>query len=214
MMALRITGGTAKAPFVPSEDWIEAFTAQMDDPEFHHAVWRYAERRGRMVGHARKLDPDLYATELVQDILDDTLQGAIAWDPARVSLKKHVYDAIKSRSRHHYLRAIRLRHLSLDDDFTARLVDEQTAIYTRETEIEKAERLQSVASVIDLVRERVADDPEMQRIFDAYDRGCVSRAEILEVAGLTKLQYDAARKRLDRLIEELPSQLITRARNR
>lgn len=214
MMALRTTGDSARAPFVPSEQWIEAFTSQVTAEDFHDAMWRYAERRGRMVQHLRKLDPEAYARDLVQEILDDTMYGRIAWDPVRVDLRKHVYDAIKSRSRHHYRRALRLRHFSLAEARTNRLVDEASIAGTLETELERAERLESITAVVAAVRERAGDDVEVQRLLDAYEQGIANRSKILEVAGLTKLQYDAGRKRLDRLLEELPSQLINRARNR
>src|SRR4051812_3726014 len=111
MMALSNRGRADKVPFIPSEDWLEAFTSQMNDPAFYDAAWRYAERRGRMLAHVRKLEIEPYALDLVQDIIDDTLEGAIAWDPKRVGLLKHVRDAIKSRSRHDYLRACRRRHV-------------------------------------------------------------------------------------------------------
>lgn len=209
MMALSNTGGLEKVPFVPSEEWLEAFTTQLADDDFYNAAWRYAERRGRMVAHVQKLDPEAYGTELVQDIIDDTLDGKILWDPKRVTLLKHVRDAVKSRSRHHFKRACRRRHVSFEDH--RNLVDDQIAVTQRETEVETAERRETITHVLARIRENADGDPEVLLLVDAYERGAETRAEILQIAGLTKLQYDAARKRLDRLIEALPSQLITHA---
>jgi hypothetical protein len=211
MMALSNTGRADKVPFVATEEWLQAFTEQMAEPTFYDAAWRYAERRGRMVQHVQKLDPEAYGQELVQDIIDDTLEGTIVWDPKRVTLLKHVRDAIKSRSRHHYHRACRRRHHSLAYSGIEAKVDEHTAAAHRETEVEQAERRRHANEVLDRIRNAAAGDVEVERILDAHERGAETRAEILHVAGLTKLQYDAARKRLDRLIETLPSQLITHA---
>lgn len=210
MMALSSRGRAARVPFTPSEEWIEAFTRQMSEPAFFHAMWRYAERRGRMLAHVARLDPEAYAQGLVQDVIDDTLEGTIAWDPQRVTLAKHVRDAVKSRSRHQYRRALRDRHVSLDGK-GALLVDDATAVAHRETAAEQAERARCVAAVLERIRASAGDDVEVVKLLDAMERGAETRGEILHVAGLTKLQYDAARKRLDRLIETLPSQLITHA---
>ncbi len=210
MMALSNTGRAEKVPFVATEEWLHALTEQMSDPAFYDAAWRYAERRGRMVEHVQKLDPEAYGLELVQDIIDDTLEGTIVWDPKRVTLIKHVRDAIKSRSRHDYIRAYRRRHISLAGR-GERQLEHQVAISHRETDVEQAERRQSASEVIDRIRETAAGDIEVERILDAIEQGAAVRAEILHIAGLTKLQYDAARKRLDRLIETLPSQLVTQA---
>ncbi len=209
MTALQKRGDGAGPPFVPSEEWIEAFTRQMSERSFYDAMWRSAERRGRMISHVRKIDPEAYALDLVQDIIDDTLEGKIAWDPARVSLRKHVRDAIKSRSRHEYRRAFKRRHASLDEGGEA-MLDELAAI-SHENDAEKAERMRFAISVVEAIRARASGDPEVLLLLDALERGAHSRAEVLQLVVLTKLQYDAARKRLDRLIEELPNQLITGA---
>lgn len=209
MTALQKRGEGAGPPFVPPEEWIEAFTRQMSERSFHDAMWRSAESFGYRLAHVRKVDPDAYAVELVQDILDDTLEGKIAWDPARVSLRKHVRDAIKSRARHEYRRALKRRHASLDEGGEAMLDD--LAATEHENEVEKAERKQFAVTIVDTLQVRAAGDPEVVLVLRAIEQGAETRSEILEVVSLTKLQYDAARKRLDRLIEDLPNQLITGA---
>jgi hypothetical protein len=209
MTALNTRGEGAGPPFLPSEQWIEAFTQQMTEPSFHDSMWRSAECYAGKLSHVRKVDPEAYALELVQDILDDTLEGKIAWDPARVSLRKHVRDAIKSRSRHDYRRACKRRHTSLDEGGEAML--DALAASSLETEPEQAERIRFAATIAETIRAHAADDPEVVLVLDAYEQGARSRSEVLEVVALTKLQYDAAKKRLSRLIEELPNQLITGA---
>lgn len=211
-MALAKSGEGAKQPFVPTEAWLEAFTCQMSEPTFYDRMWRYAKRRGQLVAFVRDVDPDAYGTELVQDIIDDTLEGRIRWDPHRVDLRKHVRDAIKSRSRHHYCRALRQKHIPLDDRRGKRLLDEQVAAAHRESPLEKAERVEAATEIIETIGTHFESDVEVRRLLAAYEQGLTSRAEILEVAGLTKLQYDAARKRLDRWLAELPQQLTLRSK--
>lgn len=208
-MVERKPGGTGGGPFVPSEAWIEAFEHQVATPTFFDAMWRYAERRARMLAHVKKVHEG-YAAELVQDVLDDTLEGRIAWDPLRVTLAKHVMDAVKSRSRHHYRQACRRRHHSLDSGGEAML--DEVAASERENEAERAERTRGTAAILGLIRDRAGEDVEVGLLLDAYEHGAHTRSEVLAVVALTKLQYDAARKRLDRLIEELPNQLVKSAR--
>lgn len=209
MKALSKAAGGAKPPFVPSETWLAELQKQMLEPTFFDACWRYAERRGRWLSHVRKVDPDAFAMEIVQDIIDDTLRGQISWDPARVTLRKHVLDAVRSRARHQYRRALRRRHHSLDDGGEAMLDD--LAVRDHEDALEKAQRLQAAAEVVATIRKRAAGDVEVLLLLEAFEQGATSRAEVLHEAELTKLQYDAARKRLDRLLETLPHSLITQA---
>jgi hypothetical protein len=208
MMAIAKWGAEGKPPFVPTEEWIEAFERQLDD-SLYDAAWRYAGRRAAFVGRVRKIDEG-YAQGLVADIIEDTLAGVISWDPERVELRKFVLDAIKSRTRHDYLRARRQRHFSLDDGGMAAL--DRVAALEHETEPEKAERLQAVDATIAAVRTAAADAPDVLRLLDAYENGAETRAEVLQMTGLTKLQYDAARKRLDRILEDLPAQLAAQTR--
>ncbi len=212
MTALKRTGGEGRAQtFVPTEAWIEAFTEQVADADTYEAMKRYGIRRGLMLANVRKIEPAAYAVEIVQDIIDDTLEGRIAWDPDRVSLRKHVLDAIKSRSRHAYRKALREVHVSLED-LGERVLDAQVATRTRENEAELADRKRAMSSIFAIIRERTHDDVEVQLLLDAYERGAEERASVLSLGTLTKLQYDAARKRLDRLIETLPNLLMSSAK--
>src|SRR5262245_2083523 len=101
MMARRKGGrGSTKEPFEPTEDWENAYEEQFEAPEFGTSVRRWARNAAARVARVEKIDQRMYAEDLLQGILADTLDGEIRWDPSRVSLLKHVFDAIRSRARH------------------------------------------------------------------------------------------------------------------
>jgi len=179
-----------------TEEWIEAFEAQYAVGGFEEKMKRYARVRARMVARAGRRVDELYARELVQDAIDDTIEGTIVWDPARVTLEKHLLDAIRSRTRHDYVRALKFRHRGIDEQ--AHVADsphEQLAL------IELAER------TLAELRQLAARDHDVLRLLDAYAEGATKKIEVMRVAGLTSRRYEAARKRLQRLVRELPTEV-------
>jgi len=64
------------APFLPSDDWLEAFEAQFTK-ELLKKAKRFAERRARWVGHAGGVVDDYYVRELVEDVPSDTSVGVL-----------------------------------------------------------------------------------------------------------------------------------------
>jgi hypothetical protein len=174
-----------------TEEWIEAFEAQLSVKGFEEKLKRYARVRARMVAHAGRRVDELYARELVQDAIDDTLEGIIAWDPGRVSLEKHLLDAIRSRSRHDFVQATKFRHSCVDEH--AR-IDDST--------LERVD-LASVTGRV-LTALRAVGDPDVLRLLDAYIQGATKKVDVMRVSGLTSKRYEAARKRLNRLVLQLP----------
>jgi len=210
MMVLLKGGEGQKPPFTPSEQWLEEFTKQLSAEGFYDKLFRYAKRRARLVAFVRQIDPDGYATDLVANVIDDTVEGRLSWDYKRCDLRKHVRDHVKSRSRHEYVRGCKKRTLGLADPRAVRMLDELAASEP-ETGPEKAARIESANQIVDAIHTRAAGDPEVKLLLEAYERGAETRAEVLEMVTLTKLQYDAARKRLDRMIDELPNNQVTSA---
>src|SRR5690348_5751842 len=76
--------GDGRAPFVPSEEWIEAFEAQATE-DLYLRIKRYARARARLVAHAGRPIDEQYTNDLVQDAIGDTFDGVLAWDPERVT---------------------------------------------------------------------------------------------------------------------------------
>jgi hypothetical protein len=91
---------TARAPCVPSEAWIDAFEKQSNAKGFEERLKRFARMRANMVAHSGRRIDEFYVRELVQNAIDDTLEGVLAWHPERVTLDKHLLDSIRSRTRH------------------------------------------------------------------------------------------------------------------
>lgn len=194
-------GGESGEPaFVPTREWVQAFRSQWT-PELALFARRYARTQCRKVALVRAID-ESFAVEMVQDIIGDTMLGVIAWDPDRVSLKKHVLDAIMSRSRHAYVHALKFRPLQLEA-----VVDEAE----RKLEEEHAPLIAAIAfaeEVLRTLRTYVSpDDSELNRILDAYEQGVTKRFDVLRLTKLSAKQYDAARHRLKRLVDLLPATL-------
>ena len=179
-----------------TEEWIEAFEAQFAVTGFEEKLKRYARVRARMVARAGRRVDELYARELVQDAIDDTLEGTIAWDPARVSLEKHLIDAIRSRSRHDHVRALRFRHHAIDERARGgECPHERLAV------IELAER------TLAELRQLAARDHDVLRLLAAYAEEATKKAEVMRVCDMSSKRYEAARKRLQRLVRELPTEV-------
>ena len=83
--------------FIPDVAWIAAFEAEATALTLLQ-VRRFALRRGLGVPRAGLSDA-MYADELVQDALSDTIAGVVRWDPSRCRLASHLIGVIRSRSR-------------------------------------------------------------------------------------------------------------------
>lgn len=168
-------------------------------------VERYAARRIQGLDKAGFAVDDYAARELVQDALHDTVTGVIHWDHTRKQLDAHLLDILQVRTKRLRRKAERYRHLSLSaqssDDASAQ--DEIDAAL-----VEQAPR-RSVSSyaaeVMAELRELAASDELVLRMLDAFDQGASKRAEVIQTAKFSLVQYHNARRRLDRLVARLSS---------
>jgi hypothetical protein len=191
-------GEGGEQAFVPTREWVQAFRAQWQ-PELIEAAHRYARTQARKVALLRPIDAS-YAAELVQDIVGDTVLGVIAWDPGRVPLKKHVLDAIKSRTRHAYVQALKFRAVRID-----KYVDEAERALAASRASEGDADVTRTA--LRTIRDLAHDDREVILLLDAYEQLVTKRFDVLKLTKLTSKQYDAARHRLKRLVDQLPASL-------
>jgi len=200
-----------QAPFEPSEQWIEAFEAQNTD-ELRKRAHRFARSRARFVARAGGRVDELYAAELVHDVLTDTLFGVLTWDPAVVSLETHLFGAVRSRTKNDRLRALRFRHQSLDaSDSAAVMCEVETSLAaTRSTP--SPESLTFSAEVIAQLRALAGDDVEIHRIVDAVEAGASAPREIMSVGQLSEKSWRKARLRLARVVDELSNHVLLGAR--
>lgn len=205
----------APVPFLPSEEWIDAFKTQCTDA-MRMDLRTYARRRGRGVGRAGAYVDDSYADDLVANALADTLFGVVAWEPSAKTLYQHAEDTIRYRTRHDRHRAKRFRHERLDAPTSAAerratggLVEAalkqdhndasaQTAIFANE--------------VLTRVRELASGDDDVLLYLDAIVAGAQSRSEIMEATKMSAKTFRNTRDRLGRLVEQLDQQVVTAAR--
>lgn len=202
--------------FQPTEAWKDAFAAQCTE-QLYAVARRFAARRAAVVGWCGGAADDYYVRELVANVISDTAAGILRWDPAAQSLEAHVLDAISRRSNHDCSRALRYRHEpfeafdleapgALADEVEAKLGDTVQGGWFG-LELDPTERLQRLRKLAD------ADDVHVSRILDAFEAGNVTTSDIMRFAGLSSLEYDAARKRLTRLAGKLsPGELPDRRR--
>lgn len=193
-----------ESPYVPaeegpSEEWINAFEAQANEA-LYERVRRYARVRSRLVSYGGRLVDDLYIDELVQDAIDDTLDGVIAWDPARCDLARHLMMAIHSRTRHDYVHALNFRKERIDLGKRSTLAEVETTLAQRTRgDPDASER------VLDELRELAVKDPDVIEMLRLFGEQVIKKEEIVRETGWNTKRYQATRKRMLRLVAQLPN---------
>ena len=198
--------------FDPSEEWIDAFDEQCTEALFQSAR-RFAAYRARFLGCGTPRADAYYARELVQNALADTLLGALQWDPSVQSLKHHILDAIRLRARRDRTRAERFPHESIDagdpDDESSAMAEAEAAL-AADAANGTAEEMARAAATMSALRTACAGNLPALRYLDAVERGVVARPDLMRIAGLTRDEYHNARRRLARLVTQLPYHLQPR----
>jgi hypothetical protein len=184
---------------------IDEFIEQLAELDMDQVVKRYALRRARHVAHADPRVDDLYPRELLQDVLTDTLLGVLHWDPTRKLLRQHVMDSMKSRSRHDYERAVDFPHFRIDDDRWMAAAESTVACRTEDAEEVMDEHINALG-------DRAVGDDDVLLLLDAYRRRITKKCDVMNATRLSPLRYDAARKRMLRLRDDLPRRSAMRAR--
>ena len=160
---------------------------------------RYAASRARGVERAGGKVDDLYARELVQDVLTDTLAGELAWNPARCTLETHVLDSIRFRTRHHRERARRFQHISLEscDENTRASIEDALAASSAPASEDARQHVRCLESI----RRAAEGDHDIMAILDAFSTA-ECKGEVLRIAAMTDRQYSNAKKRLARIVRK------------
>ncbi len=212
--------GVTSEAWTPAPEWRVAFEKQITR-ETMTAVTNYARKRVRLIERVgRKVDP-MYARELMLDAVTDTLDGVVAWDPARASLRAHLLSVVHSRTGHEVVRAVKLPHRSLDDS-----ADDNSS----EGRPLEAEASRAVAAAMgspwrdpstdergtrvlnELLRMAEPDDEGLLTLLAAFEQGATEKHEVVEMTGMTPAAYDNARRRMVRLLAKLPPELQDRPR--
>lgn len=195
-----------EATFAPPPEWMAAFEKQSAAALTN--VDRYANLRALSV---RRLGGVVIGKELVLDALGDTLMGTLPWDPARVSLTRHVRDAVGMRVKDQIRRLGRLRHLPMVGDLDSGdgldLVEGAASRRVAQDDADAAAQLAvraTAASVMAAMRRLAGDDVIVLRILEAMTAGFFERGEIIEITAMSSAEYDNGRRRMVRLSDQLP----------
>lgn len=199
------------ALFVPPEEWIDAFEAQVTSALIRKAR-RYAMWQAKLTGKAGGRVDEFYAFELVQDALDDTFTGVLAWDPERASLEAHIIQAIHSRSRHDREHITKFRHRDIDSSDPGTMAEAEETLARREDERE--DHAEFASAVVGELRALASDNREVLRVLDAFGQGLLDRQDIIEATNMTAKAYRNARIRLARLVRRLSAETRQAARAR
>jgi hypothetical protein len=123
----------------------------------------------------------------------------LGWDPARVTLERHLQCAIHSRTRHDYVHALRFRHERID---TRASHEVERALAHSERDMEQRSSAERVLAELRTLAVRDPDVIEMLRLFG--DR-LTKKEDIVQETGWNTKRYQATRKRMLRLVQQLPS---------
>lgn len=185
-----------------------AFLAQATDALIDEAC-RYAAARVPMVRGAGRATPHFYHRELVNDALGDTWAGTVTWDPAKVPLVDHVCQLVKTRTIREVRRSRRLPHDSIEatTDPAWKRKLERSLVIASQGDISPILLAGLVQRVVGGLRRLASKDSEAREMLGCWEDGVVERDEVMARTGWDEATYQATRKRLLRLVEELPARL-------
>ena len=197
-------GRTATTVHDPA--WEDAFEVQLTG-EMTASVRIYAKKRAEWIQRTTKRHDTYLARELYQDAVTDTWLGDVKWDPAKVPLELHLKRTIRSRS------AARVEHLiDFPEDRVRTLKLDMETKMSDAMEVGQASDLSSyVDDVVSQLYELARGDTEVVQILDCFAVDQVDRRDIMRATGMDRVTYHNARRRMVRLVEDLPNDLRERA---
>lgn len=189
-----------------SEQWLAALRAQYT-PALVDSVFAYAASRASWIAkHKDTHDPHL-ARELIDDAIGDTFLGVVTWEPNEISLAVHLKRVIRSRTSHELERLAKFPQVRIS----------QTPSLDFEREVSEAMEAQCAGSATDLsacidatigaMRTLAADDAPVLTLLDAYGEGAIECRDVMRMTGMSRSEYDNARRRLMRLVPKLPEDI-------
>lgn len=202
------------SPWRPSDSWIDAFARQCTEQLYDEAR-RFAAWRASAVGKEGGLADDYYARELVQNAFSDTLAGVLRWDPTAETLQEHVWDAIRTRTNHDRMRAKRYRHEPIDvfdPEAPRELLGEIEVALEDRASSTSPEIATLTAEWLAELREHAPPASAVGRMLDAFEAGATTMADVMHHTGMLEREYDAARLRLDRLVQKLAARFQSKRR--
>jgi hypothetical protein len=190
-------------------EWMATMVEALTD-EVCRVALRYAWGRVELMKRADVVVQDDEAFALTNDAIADTMTRVRVWDPARVKLGTHLCGVMRSRTNARIARVRKLRHESIDElDDSWDAPAEVEASLAKEAERTRAEaamaQVRAAGQVLDGLRHAANADADVLAILSAYGDGVTERQEVMERLGWELPRFVNARRRLDRLIRELPA---------
>ncbi len=191
----------------PNEALRDAFDAQATTEALDKVI-RAAGARMRVYTPRRQTVDPADAEDMVMGVIADTLDGSLSWAYVEKPLLQHLLDAVRYRARDEARKRWRaqVQHVPIDEEVgddtsiqDARLV---TGVLARPDRAHDARQITD--GIVSDLRLRFAGDGEVEMLFEAMVGGAYERAEILEETGLSAGAYRNARRRLDRILLDLP----------
>lgn len=198
---------------------LEKIQAELADPSTFKKVFAFTWRRMRLLGAFGLENGRDVVEELVNQALLDTMEGTLTWDPAKVRLSTHLCGAIRSRT---WKRATRPPTFPVDG-----LPDESelqpeglraggspdAAAHQREQNALDAVLVAKVRVYLDDLAAQQNDDA-VGLLLMAYDEGKTGRTDISVATGLSSEEVTNARRRLVRMLRDLPPGLLEEVEQR
>jgi hypothetical protein len=203
----------SRAPFTPSEAWIDAFDHQCTDSTLK-TLRRYAAWLAGVFGHQEHESLD-HGEDLLQNALLDITSGVLRWDPDKQDLMPYLADVLRLRTRRDHKRDEkrhnRYEHVSLDvtdpDDLSSTAAEVEASLAVGPLVLDTANKSPNDDAMkrrMSELRLLTADDPLAQRFLRAFDNDHdKSPADIMSEASLTSAEYYSTRRRLARLYAQL-----------
>jgi len=197
---------------LPPEEWRQQVEEQAT-PKMFERLHRAARTRLRTFagpqGHVNPADVD----DVVSSVIKDTLDGKLTWTPDKEPLEQHLLDAVRFRVRDDWEREQPHLHGPIDEDDET-IVDKAApgavmpAPLDSPMTSERERRIKTVHDeVIAWLSSRVADKPEVLRLLELYMQGITDRDEVLREGEMDEATYHNARRRLGRLVQDMPAKL-------
>lgn len=177
-------------------------------------VTKYARRRVKLKRRAGIpcFDTDAEAEDLATEAASLTVLGQRVWDPD-VSLFQHLCGVVRSVSsdeirKHHLAPRQLLRRPSMEESSDGQAKRDAQLVHHGTHRAAQPKRMVSMTDagerLVSSLRVLAHNDRHVRLLLDAYVDGCDDAEEARDHAGLTAEEARNARRRLDRMMEELP----------
>jgi hypothetical protein len=178
-------------------------------PDIKQRILRYAARRVQMIAAegcpVASDEPDI----LLADAIADTLTGVVSWD-RRYHLSFHLCSVVRTRTWNQIVRAKRYLHVPLEaaveqEELVAlQRADGRHAQYEPDSLLAIARTTHELYRTL---RHRATSDAALLAILDAYALGFVRPREVMERTRMTRAEFLNARRRLNRVLVQVPTGL-------